>query len=178
MRRTTLTAAAVAALLLAGALSGCSATIVDGDASPSAPSEAASEPSSAPSAAAPSASESSATPTDDDAETSELSDESAEERERLTAAATTTMPCPSGTLDQDGAIIRVEGSCADLVIAIDAGVVIADDVENLSLSGSGTIVYAETIGSLTVTGSASVVHWTGQAPTVDDRGSANTLTRG
>lgn len=181
MRRTTLTAAA--ALLIAGALSGCSATIVDGDASPSAPAETppaqtAPEPSSAPSDAGSPSTESSTSPGEDDAETSQLSAENAEERERLTASATTTMPCPSGTLDQDGAIIRVEGPCADLVIAIDAGVVIADDVENLSLSGSGTIVYAETIGSLTVTGSASVVHWTGRTPTVDDRGSANTLTRG
>ena len=64
----------------------------------------------------------------------------------LIAAATTTMTCPPGPLDEDGAIIRVEGPCAELVIDIDAGVVIVDDVDELLLRGSGTVVYAGTIG--------------------------------
>lgn len=173
MRRTLLPALTVTALLLMGGLSGCSAAIVDGAASPSGPASEVDEPVAAPSPTAPAQSDS-----PDDGAASGLSPENAEERARFAAGATTTMPCPSGALDQDGAIIRVEGSCTDLVIEIDAGVVIADDVENLTLAGSGTVVYAETIGALTVTGSASVVHWTGATPTVDDRGSANTLTRG
>ena len=51
-----------------------------------------------------------------------LSAPNAAERERLIAAATITMTCPSGPLDHDGAVVRVEGSCASLVIDIDAGV--------------------------------------------------------
>ncbi|WP_417541297.1 hypothetical protein [Microbacterium maritypicum] len=107
-----------------------------------------------------------------------LSAPNAAERERLIAAATITMTCPSGPLDQDGAVVRVEGSCASLVIDIDAGVVIADDVDELLLRGSGTVVYAGTIGTATVSGSANEVYWTGPTPTLQDDGSANSLGRG
>lgn len=102
----------------------------------------------------------------------------AAERERLIAAATITMTCPSGPLDHDGAVVRVEGSCASLVIDIDAGVVIADEVDELLLRGSGTVVYAGTIGTATVSGSANEVYWTGPTPTLEDDGSANSLGRG
>ena len=107
-----------------------------------------------------------------------LSAPNAAERERLIAAATITMTCPSGPLDHDGAVVRVEGSCASLVIDIDAGVVIADDVDELLLRGSGTVVYAGTIGTATVSGSANEVYWTGPTPTLQDDGSANSLGRG
>ncbi|MFJ2553764.1 hypothetical protein [Microbacterium sp. NPDC087591] len=116
--------------------------------------------------------------TDDAAEASELSAPNAAERERLTAAATITMTCPRGPLDQDGSIIRVEGACADLVIDIDAGAVIADDVDRLQLRGSGTVVFAGTIGTATVSGSANQVIWSGPTPVLEDSGSANSLGRG
>jgi hypothetical protein len=115
---------------------------------------------------------------DDEAPPSGLSAPNAAERERLTAAATITMTCPRGPLDQDGAIIRIEGSCADLVIDIDAGAVIADDVDQLQLRGSGTVVFAGTIGTATVSGSANQVIWSGPTPVLEDSGSANSLGRG
>lgn len=115
---------------------------------------------------------------DVDAAPPALSAPNAAERERLIAAATITMTCPSGPLDHDGAVVRVEGSCASLVIDIDAGVVIADDVDELLLRGSGTVVYAGTIGTATVSGSANEVYWTGPTPTLQDDGSANSLGRG
>lgn len=115
---------------------------------------------------------------DVDAAPPALSAPNAAERERLIAAATITMTCPSGPLDHDGAVVRVEGSCASLVIDIDAGVVIADDVDELLLRGSGTVVYAATIGTATVSGSANEVYWTGPTPTLEDDGSANSLGRG
>ncbi|MBO9627456.1 MAG: DUF3060 domain-containing protein [Microbacterium sp.] len=101
-----------------------------------------------------------------------------ERRDILVEAATTTMPCPDGPLTTDGAVVRVEGPCPDLVIEIDAGAVIADDVDTLTLSGSGTTVYVDRVKSLTVTGSASSVFWAGETPTVTDRGAANVLRRG
>lgn len=168
------TTAALVTLVLAGALTGCTATIVDrgkeGTGDTDSPSSAATS--------APPSEPDSATPDESSKAGGELSATNAADRERLVAEATTTMPCPSDAMNQDGAVIRVEGACTDLVIDIDAGVVIADDVTNLTLSGSGTVIYAETIGSLTVTGSASVVYWTGETPTVNDRGTANTLVHG
>ncbi|MCK2037932.1 DUF3060 domain-containing protein [Microbacterium sp. SSW1-49] len=115
---------------------------------------------------------------DDDAASSGLSAPNAAERERLTAAATITMTCPDGPLDQDGSIIRVEGACADLVIDIDAGAVIADDVDRLQLRGSGTVVFAGTIGTVTISGSANQIIWSGATPVLKDSGSANSLGRG
>jgi hypothetical protein len=180
MRTSRLTATALTALLLAAALSGCTATIVDGSAQSSEKptTEQTTEQTSTPDRTEADTEEPATTDDADESTTSGLSPQNAAERERLTAEATTVMPCPSGPLDQDGAVIRVEGSCAELVIDIDAGVVIADDVTTLTLSGSGTVVFAENIDALTVTGSASIVYWTGSTPTVDDSGTANTLTRG
>ena len=169
----TFTPLMIAALMLTG----CTVSIIDPtaddrasppsqDAAPTPPSEAAPR----------------TTPSEEqgdaDTESPELSAPNAAERERLVAAATTTMTCPRGPLDQDGAIIRVEGPCAELVIDIDAGVVIADDVEELLLRGSGSVVYAGTIGTATVSGSANQVYWSGATPILEDSGSANSLGRG
>jgi len=107
-----------------------------------------------------------------------LSIEGAAERARLGDAATTTTACPQGPLTEDGAIIRIEGPCPELVIEIDAGAVIADEVDALTLSGSGTIVYVTGVGTVTITGSANAVHWQGDAPAVVDRGAANVVQRG
>lgn len=167
--------AAIIALLSVVLLSGCTVSIID-------PAER-DRPSETPSTAQTPA-DTSHQETDEDpgpAETrssSGYSPEHAAERARLLEGATATMTCPSGALDQDGAIIRVEGSCGELVIEMDAGVVIADDVEQLTLSGDGTVVYAETIGTVTVSGSADQVLWTGPTPIVQDTGTANALGRG
>lgn len=183
MRRTKATSALVAALLLAITLSGCTVSIVD----PTAETPVASttpERSESP-AQSPAQSESATeSDTDRDEPSAEQTDDSAlspagqAERDRLIAAATTTMPCPAGPLTEDGAVIRVEGACGELVVEMDAGVVIADDVEALSVSGSGTVIFVRHVGAVSVTGSASSIFWEGATPTVDDSGSANTLRRG
>lgn len=176
MRSSRLISTALTALLLAAALTGCTAAIVDGaDQSSETPTA---EQTPTPDRSPAEKQEPSATEEDAEPSSGGLSAQNAADRERLTGEATTVMPCPSGPLDQDGAVIRVEGPCADLVIDMDAGVVIADDVTTLTLSGSGTVVFVEGIDALTVTGSASIVYWTGSTPTVDDRGTANVLTRG
>lgn len=174
-------------LVLAALLCGCTVSIVDPSedsaASSSRQDSASASPDRAPTGT-PTSSTADDTASDDpdappaDADSSDLSPAAAAERERLIAAATTTMPCPSGPLDQDGAIIRVEGPCASLVIDIDAGVVIADDVDELLLRGSGSVVYAGIIGTATVSGSANEVYWSGRTPRVEDSGTANTLGRG
>ncbi|MGJ0389558.1 DUF3060 domain-containing protein [Microbacterium sp. CGR1] len=176
MRRTKATPALLAALLLVTALSGCSVSIVD----PTRPTPVASTP---PERSAPDQPETSPDttgeePSSEPTSESELSADGQAERSRLIAAATTTMPCPSAPLTEDGAVIRIEGACPELVVEIDAGVVIADDVGTLSLSGSGTVIYVQNVGAVTVTGSASSIFWEGDTPTVQDRGSANTLRRG
>ncbi|AXL12798.1 DUF3060 domain-containing protein [Microbacterium foliorum] len=190
MRRTTATSAPLTALLFVVVLSGCSVAIVDptqpspASATASSPSEAGSPSDDAPS---PDTSPDTSPGTSPGPEQSSGSRPSADsglsaagqaERARLSDAATTTMPCPTDPLTSDGAVIRVEGPCADLVIELDAGVVIADDVGTVTLSGSGTVVYVREVDAITVTGSASSIFWEGVTPTVDDRGSANTLKKG
>lgn len=169
-------------LVLIGLLSGCSATIVDrADATTASSAPRTDTPTAgdgqqhAAESPAPRASEA----TDSDSTSTDgLSAKNSAERERRIAEASLTLTCPSAPLEQDAAVIRVEGRCDELTIDLDAGVVIVDDVSVLTLSGSGTTVYAATIGHLTVTGSASEVLWSGATPTVDDRGSANTLGHG
>jgi len=198
MRRTTATSAPLTALLLVVVLSGCSVAIVDptqpspASATASSPSEAGSPSDDAPSpdtspGTSPGTSPDTSPGTSPGPEQSSGSRPSADsglsaagqaERARLSDAATTTMPCPTDPLTSDGAVIRVEGPCADLVIELDAGVVIADDVGTVTLSGSGTVVYVREVDAITVTGSASSIFWEGVTPTVDDRGSANTLKKG
>lgn len=190
MRRTTATSAPLTALLFVVVLSGCSVAIVDptqpspASATASSPSEAGSPSDDAPS---PDTSPDTSPGTSPGPEQSPGSRPSADsglsaagqaERARLSDAATTTMPCPTDPLTSDGAVIRVEGPCADLVIELDAGVVIADDVGTVTLSGSGTVVYVREVDAITVTGSASSIFWEDVTPTVDDRGSANTLKKG
>jgi len=175
--RVTRKAPAAAALLLtlamAPALSACTVAIVDpSDGAPRADrtestatgtQERTDAGASSPPASAP------ASGTGEDAQT---------QRERLLAAADTTMSCPDGPLTADGDIVRVEGHCVELVIEIDAGAVIADDVDDLTLRGSGTTVFVGNVQTLTVTGSASTVFWSGSTPAVSDTGAANILKRG
>lgn len=111
-------------------------------------------------------------------ESSGLSAEGQADRDRLIAAASTTAACPTGPITADGAVIRIEGSCPDLVVEADAAVVVADDVQRLVLSGDGTVVYVETVDAVSVSGSASSVFWAGATPSVNDTGTANTLRRG
>lgn len=173
MRASRLLATALAVGLSAAALSGCSATIVDrgAEASPgsSSPSPRETEPvertTAAPVESAP-------------ADSTGFSSAVAADRQRMIALASATTACPSSALVEDGAVIRVEGVCPDLVIELDAGVVIADDVTNLTLSGSGTVVYVDSVEKIVATGDASAVYWAGDTPAVDDRGAANTLTHG
>ncbi|WP_217180535.1 DUF3060 domain-containing protein [Streptomyces sp. AC495_CC817] len=159
-------------LLLAGSLAGCSISVVD-------PADAASPTTGSHSTSRPETPAPEASTSDtDDAAPSGFSAAAEERREILIAAATTTMPCPDGPLTIDGSVVRVEGSCAELVIEIDAGAVVADDVESLTLSGSGTDVYVDSVTTLTVTGSASTVLWAGATPTVHESGAANVLRKG
>lgn len=155
-------------LALAPAISGCSISILD----PSSEEAPRTEPTPSASTIAREGSDPASAPS-----SGPLSDTQAQ-RDALLAAASTTMSCPDGPLTSDGDIVRIEGPCADLVIEIDAGAVIADDVDALTLSGSGTTVFVENVKTIRVTGSASSVYWTGSTPDVTDDGTANTLKRG
>lgn len=159
---------ALATGALLTALSGCSIAVVD-------PGEA---DSGAPVVTDDTSTASDGTPSESEIAATGLSAEGQAIRDAKVAAATTTMPCPSEPLDQDGTIVRVEGDCAELVIEIDAGVVIADDVDQLTLKGSGTTVFVNSVKSITVTGSASDVYWAGDTPSVTDSGAANTIRKG
>lgn len=176
MRTPRLSATAAAALLLVVFLSGCTVRIIDPAAESAGPTSGATGPET-PAAAKP-VTEKPATKTPAATDDGGLDAEHAEHRQSLLDSATTTMPCPTGPLQQDGSIIRIEGACDEVRIDLDAGAVIVDDVTTLLLSGSGTVVYAATIGELRVSGSANEIYWAGETPQVTDTGSANVLRRG
>lgn len=166
MRSWRISSTAIVAAVLAIMLAGCTVSIIDPSA-PEPPENTTDAPSSA-AEAPPSTTEPSAG----------FSSVNAAERDAYLAAADTTMTCPDARLDQTAAIVRIEGACAHLIIDIDAGVVIADDVEEITLNGDGTVVYVNDVSKLLVTGSANSVLWTGEAPDVKDIGTANSLGRG
>lgn len=173
IRKTSAAAALLLTLAVAPALAGCTVAVVD-------PSEGAPSAERTPAGTTDGPDRSDAglesPPASAPAET--VSGDSQAQREALLAAVDTTMSCPDGPLTADGDIIRVEGHCERLVIDIDAGAVIADDVDDLTLRGSGTTVFVGNVLTLTVTGSASSVFWSGSTPDVSDSGAANTLKKG
>lgn len=179
MRSPVWSATAVAVVLASLLLSGCSVRLVD----PASDGTGSSDSSRVTDDAAPDLGTSdaqgseptdTATPAADDG----LDTEHAAHRQELVDAATTTMPCPTGPLQQDGAVIRIEGDCGEITIDSDAAAVVVDDVSTLTLTGDGTVVYAAEVGEVLVSGSANQIYWTGKTPAVTDSGSANTLRRG
>lgn len=177
MRLTTharIAAALVLATTAATMLSACSLSIVDPSATQGEQDTPATETDGTPPSTVP---ETPSPQAGDDAAAG-FSADAQQRRDILIAAATTTMPCPDGPLTNDGAVIRVEGPCPELVIEIDAGAVVADEVDSLILAGSGTTVYVDRVTTLRVTGSASSVFWAGETPALTDRGAANVLRRG
>lgn len=182
MRTSRPTAVGAAAIILAVLLSGCTVRIIDPTAEDPGTTVAETPAADAPATETPEGTDDVApddeAPDDDSAPLGGWDAEHAAHRADLLASATTTMPCPSGPLQQDGAVIRIEGACDEIRIELDAGAVIIDDVSTLLLSGSGTVVYAGTVGDVRVSGSANEIYWTGDTPQVTDTGTANVLRRG
>ncbi|WP_435746416.1 hypothetical protein [Microbacterium sp. PMB16] len=180
MRASRSIAAAITVLVTATLVTGCTLRIVnpgaDGSDTPAGSQRSETPAAEMPEEGAPEAE--TPKPDEDPTPPAGLDAEHAAHRERLLASATTTMPCPSGPLQQDGAIIRVEGACDEIRIDLDAGAVIVDDVSSLLLSGSGTVVYADTVGEVRVSGTANEIYWVGETPGVTDTGTANVLRRG
>lgn len=181
MRASRSSIAAAATIDGAVLLSGCTMRIIDPtaeDAGPTTGATGAETPAKTPVPKTPDAAEDDDTSDPDPAPIDGLDAEHAAHRQRLLGSATTTMPCPTAPLQQDGTIIRIEGDCDEIRIDLDAGAVIVDDVSSLQLSGSGTVVYANTIGDVRVSGTANEIYWTGETPQVTDTGTANVLRRG
>lgn len=181
MRASRSSAAAAATIVVAVLLSGCTMRIIDPaaeDAGPTTGATGAETPAKTPAPKTPDAAEDDDRSDPDPAPIDGLDAEHAAHRQRLLDSATTTMPCPTAPLQQDGTIIRIEGDCDEIRIDLDAGAVIVDDVSSLQLSGSGTVVYANTIGDVRVSGTANEIYWTGETPQVTDTGTANVLRRG
>ena len=171
--------AAAAAIVVAVLLGGCTMRIIDPTAEDTGATTGATD-AETPAPKTPDAAEDDdrSGPDPDPAPLDGLDAEHAEHRQRLLDSATTTMPCPTAPLQQDGTIIRIEGTCDEIRIDLDAGAVIVDDVASLQLSGSGTVVYVSTVGDVRVSGSANEIYWTGETPQVTDTGTANVLRRG
>ncbi|WP_102510307.1 DUF3060 domain-containing protein [Sanguibacter massiliensis] len=102
----------------------------------------------------------------------------AAERDDILSKVTTTVAC-DGTrvLDTDGAYVRVEGPCDLLTVQMDAGVVVADDVTELRVLGTGVTVFTDTLTTLSVSGDINCVYWAGTTPDVTDVGTSNVVAR-
>lgn len=165
------------ALAAAGAvlitLTGCSVGVVDGSAEKPAAEKPADAPATAPQT------EPAADPADGpDAETPDATDRGIT-RDSVIAAATTTQRCDGElTILDNAVIIRVEGACDRLILNSTGSMVVADDVDYLSVIGDGNAVFVGTVDQMVVNGDANLVNWTGATANVQDVGSANVLQAG
>lgn len=102
----------------------------------------------------------------------------AAERDDILGKVTTTVAC-DGTrvLDTDGAYVRVEGPCDLLTVQMDAGAVVADDVTELRVLGTGVTVFTDALTTLSVSGDINWVYWAGTTPDVTDVGTSNVVAR-
>lgn len=100
------------------------------------------------------------------------------ERDDILSKVTTTVAC-DGTrvLDTDGAYVRVEGPCDLLTVQMDTGAVVADDVTELRVLGTGVTVFTDTLTTLSVSGDINWVYWAGTTPDVTDVGTSNVVAR-
>lgn len=91
------------------------------------------------------------------------------------------IPCDRGPVEltESGPAIRLVGSCGQVTISGDATSVIADEVDSVTVSGSGVVLMTKAITNVTLTADAfaSEVYWTGGQPNVDDVGAGNTARR-
>lgn len=89
------------------------------------------------------------------------------------------IPCDRGPVDltESGPAIRLVGQCGQVTISGDATSVIADEVDSLTVSGSGVVLMTKAIKNVTLTADAfaSEVYWTGGQPNVNDIGAGNTV---
>ncbi|MDR6865801.1 hypothetical protein J2Y69_000383 [Microbacterium resistens] len=184
MHRTIRPIRPVAVILAAGlalGLTACSVNVVDETAPAGTPSGASSAPSSTPPAAPSGAASDEGSTTQSDTPKDapkDSADEAGPSREELAAAATTVRCDGELVLDGDGEAIRVDGPCDHLLVTMNAGVVIADDIRALDVRGAGLVILTGTIAVLDVTGSGNTVRWTGATPKVTDGGAGNLLTAG
>lgn len=100
------------------------------------------------------------------------------ERDDILSKVTTTVAC-DGTrvLDTDGAYVRVEGPCDLLTVQMDAAAVVADDVTELRVLGTGVTVFTDALTTLSVSGDINWVYWAGTTPDVTDVGTSNVVAR-
>jgi len=197
----TLPALALAALLAIG-LTGCSVSVTDAE-TPSddtATAPPASQPTAGDDAAAESGSETEpareagepSSPEDEEPQSAESdggrsgggdswSEEEADYRDDMLDAVSRTLTCDGEvtfTADDAGTVAKVDGPCDRVVVDMFAGVVIAGEVGEIEVNGSGNVIYLDSVDVITAAGDANSVSWLGDTPEVNDSGAGNVIISG
>jgi len=196
---------ALSALLIAG-LSGCSVSVSEPDeqttTADNAASDASEDTSESGSGSEPAgeAGEPAETPTDDPepeetepASTDEAgadsdgaaattwSDEEAEYRASMLEVVTRTLTCDGELVfgqNDPGQIVKIDGPCEHIVVHMNAGVVVAEEVGSIDVSGAGNVIYLDSVDTINVAGDANAISWLGSTPTVTDTGAGNVVISG
>lgn len=99
-------------------------------------------------------------------------------RERLRASANR-VSCPGGTLDvsSTAAVVRLDEPCDDLTVSGTGAVVFADTVGTLTVAAPAAVVAVESATTVTITEEAvgAVVGWSDGQPSVADHGTASVV---
>lgn len=178
--RTPKTALAVLAILAAGAgLTGCSVGFTpDGSSPERAPSMAAATTSEAAEPTDDAATTDSTDAATDDGRASGVGVAIAAVREQV-GSAVNAVSCPGGTLDvsSTGTIVSLDGPCENLTVSGTGAIVFAKDVGTLTVAAAGAVVSVDTAKTVTITDQAVgvVVGWSTGTPTVTDAGTSSVV---
>jgi len=193
----TLPALALAALLAIG-LTGCSVSVTDAEApgdetaTASPGSQPAGDDTAAESGSETEPADEPAAPEDEDPQPVASSDsssgggdswseEEADYRDDMLDAVTRTLTCDGEvtfTPDEAGTVAKIDGPCDRIVVDMFAGVVIAGEVGEIEVNGSGNVIYLDSVDAITAAGDANSVSWLGDTPKVSDSGAGNVIISG
>lgn len=77
------------------------------------------------------------------------------------------------TLAEDAAVVRLLGSCGEVLVSGAGSTVLADDIETLRVDSDASVVVAKDLGALSLSGAGNSVHWVTGDPEIDDTGTIN-----
>ncbi|GGO63520.1 hypothetical protein GCM10010910_16270 [Microbacterium nanhaiense] len=117
---------------------------------------------------------------DSDGATSWSAEEAAY-RDSMLELVTRTLTCDGELVfgkNEPGQIVRIDGPCEHVVVHMDAGVVIAEEVGSIEVSGAGNVIYLDGVDTISVAGDANAISWLGATPQVTDTGAGNVIVSG
>lgn len=117
---------------------------------------------------------------DEDADAEDLDDDAPADgttRADLEGSVDTRLECPGGTakIGQIGKVVELGSDCAKVTVTGAGTVVLAQNIDRLTVDATAATVFVKQLGSVDATGQGNLVTWESGSPAVSDSGVANTI---